>query len=125
MFEVNRTEWLVAPNVTQLTPWTVRLSWNKTLIRGRNCIDHFSIRFWKPSVPKYIKFLPILGKNITQVDLEVVPETLYIFQLLIYHERNKSSNTPSRSEVIRHSKRTTYQTSFDALGICIYTELDL
>ena len=105
------------PHVTQLTPFTVRVSWEKVVTR-RDCSDHFIVRYWKTEtyrnilqVPKDISYSEQLGQQANHVDLEVIPEVEFSFQVNAREVKKTLGITWDTDD--NHSGITKFSTSYE------------
>lgn len=87
------------PKIIQLTPWTVRISW-QIFSNVENCTEYFFVRFWKFSEPNNIKFTKRMTKQDGYyVDVKVDPEILYNFQkVTAYHVMDRRFTYGSKTK---------------------------
>ena len=103
------------PKISQLTPSSVTVSWEKVVTRP-DCSDHFLVKYWKTNVPKDVKFSRPIGNQIHHLDLEVDPEVEYTFQVIAREIKKVFGMTWDTDD--NHSRVTKFRTSYEP-GICI------
>ena len=101
---------LHGPELLQLTPWRVRVSWDRVVTK-RYCSDHFIVRYWKTDSPGDIRSSQQVGQQVDYVDVGVTPEVEYKFKV-IAREIKKVLGVQFDTDD-NHSAVTRFQTHYD------------
>ena len=98
------------PNITQLSPFRVRVSW-ENVVTQRECSDHFLVKYWTNDEPLNIHVSQLVGQTVDHLDIEVLPEVKYTF-IVVAREIKKLFGVLWDTDD-NHSKRIVFQTSYD------------
>ena len=104
-----------APSVTQVTSDSVLVSW-KNIVKMRECVDNFVVKYWKTSTPKRFIMSDLISVDADGVVLkDIEPGIQYTYQVIAREDKSLSRVDYNRSPTISFRASPTFKYSEDTL----------